>query len=85
MKAAILFLSLPALLPNALADDPKPPASRLAAGCEVVMSPGMRFDKGANVNAKAKSGFTALAMAKSSELEDHRGVIRILEAAGAKN
>jgi Ankyrin repeats (3 copies)/Ankyrin repeats (many copies) len=43
MKAAILILSLLALLPYALADDEKPVADRLPAGCEVVMSPGMRI------------------------------------------
>jgi Ankyrin repeats (3 copies) len=43
MKAAILFLSLLAMLPYALADDAKPRAGRLPAGCEVVMSPGMRI------------------------------------------
>lgn len=43
MRAAILFLSLPALLPYALADDAKPVVGRLPAGCEVVMSPGMRI------------------------------------------
>lgn len=41
MKAAIATLSLFALLPCALADDAKPPASRLPANCEVVMPPGM--------------------------------------------
>jgi hypothetical protein len=43
MKAAILFPSLFVLLPYALADDAKPQAGRLPAGCEVVMSPGMRI------------------------------------------
>jgi hypothetical protein len=43
MKAAVLCLSLLALLSNALADDAKPRASRLPVGCEVVMSPGMRI------------------------------------------
>jgi hypothetical protein len=43
MRAAILFLSLLALLPCVLADDAKPVAGRLPAGCEVVMSPGMRI------------------------------------------
>ncbi len=43
MKATVLFLSLPALLPCALADDAKPQAGRLPAGCEVVMSPGMKI------------------------------------------
>jgi uncharacterized protein len=43
MRPAILFLSLLASLPAALADDPKPGAGRLPAHCEVVMSPGMRI------------------------------------------
>ena len=43
MKAAVFFLSLFASLPHALADDAKPGAGRLPAGCEVVMSPGMRI------------------------------------------
>ena len=43
MKSAVLFLSLLALLPDALADEAKPPAGRLPARCEVVMSPGMRI------------------------------------------
>jgi hypothetical protein len=43
MKTAILFLSLLALLPCALADDAKSPLKRLPARCEVVMSPGMRI------------------------------------------
>ena len=43
MKAAIVFLNLLALLPDALADDAKPRAGRLPASCEVVMSPGMRI------------------------------------------
>lgn len=44
MKAAIMSLSLLSLLPcSAPADDAKPRASRLPAGCEVVMSPGMRI------------------------------------------
>jgi hypothetical protein len=43
VKAAILFLNLLALLSYAIADDAKPRASRLPAGCEVVMSPGMRI------------------------------------------
>ena len=43
MKAAVLFLSPLALLPYALADEAKPPAGRLPATCEVVMSPGMRI------------------------------------------
>jgi len=42
------------------------------------------LDKGADVNAKTPSGDTALSMAKSSGLEDNKGVIRKLEAAGAK-
>ena len=43
MKSAVLFLSLLALLPDAIADETKPRAGRLPAGCEVVMSPGMRI------------------------------------------
>ncbi len=43
MKPAIGLLSLLALLPYALADDAKPPAGRLPASSEVVMSPGMRI------------------------------------------
>lgn len=43
MKAVVLFLSLVALHGYALADDPKPRAGRLPAGCEVAMSPGMRI------------------------------------------
>jgi hypothetical protein len=43
MKVAILSVSLLAGLPYAVADDAKPRASRLPAGCEVVMSPGMRI------------------------------------------
>ncbi|MFI5460653.1 MAG: ankyrin repeat domain-containing protein [Isosphaerales bacterium] len=42
------------------------------------------LDKGADVNAKTPSGITALWMAKSSGLADNKGVIRKLEAAGAK-
>jgi uncharacterized protein len=43
MKAAALILIPVAVLPYALADDTKPPAGRLPAGCEVVMSPGMKI------------------------------------------
>ncbi len=43
MKAAVLLLSLFAVPPDALGDDAKSPASRLPAGSEVVMSPGMRI------------------------------------------
>ncbi len=43
MKAAVLFLSLFAVVPAALADDAKPRAGSLPARCEVVMSPGMRI------------------------------------------
>ena len=43
MKAAILFVGLFTLLPYAVAEDAKPRAGRLPAGCEVVMSPGMRI------------------------------------------
>ena len=43
MHAAVVFLSLLGLLPCAVADDGKPPESRLPAGCEVVMAPGMRI------------------------------------------
>ncbi len=43
MKAAVLFLSSLALLPDALADDAKPRGGRLPATCEVVMSPGMKI------------------------------------------
>ena len=43
MKAAVLFLSSLALLPNALADDAKPRGGRLPAACEVVLSPGMKI------------------------------------------
>ncbi len=43
MYGAFLFLGLLAWPPFALADDAKPPASRLPAGCEVVMTPGMRI------------------------------------------
>ena len=43
MKAAVLFLSSLALLPDALADDAKPRSGRLPATCEVVMSPGMKI------------------------------------------
>jgi Ankyrin repeats (3 copies)/Ankyrin repeat len=42
------------------------------------------LDKGADVNAKTPIGITALSMAKSSGAEDNKGVIRRLEAAGAK-
>jgi uncharacterized protein len=43
MKVAILVLSLLVLLPDALADDAKPPTSRLPAGCQAAMAPGMRI------------------------------------------
>ncbi len=43
MKAAVLFLILLGSPPDAPADDAKPRAGRLPAGCEVVMSPGMRI------------------------------------------
>jgi hypothetical protein len=43
MKAIVLSLSLFGLLPHVLADDASPRAGRLPAGCEVVMSPGMRI------------------------------------------
>jgi Ankyrin repeats (3 copies)/Ankyrin repeats (many copies) len=43
MKAAILFLTLLAPLPQVLADDGKPGNGRLPAACEVAMSPGMRI------------------------------------------
>jgi hypothetical protein len=43
MKAAILFSVLRALPAVAIADDARPRAGRLPAGCEVVMSPGMRI------------------------------------------
>ncbi len=43
MKAAVLFLSSLALLPDALADDAKPRSGRLPVTCEVVMSPGMKI------------------------------------------
>jgi ankyrin repeat protein len=43
MKAAVLFLSSLALLPDALADDDQPRGGRLPATCEVVMSPGMKI------------------------------------------
>ena len=43
MKAVILFPGLFVLLPYTLADDAKPQAGRLPAGCEVVMSPGIRI------------------------------------------
>jgi hypothetical protein len=43
VKAAVLFLSLFTVRPDGRADDAKSPASRLPAGCEVVMSPGMRI------------------------------------------
>ncbi len=42
------------------------------------------LDKGADINAKTPDGDTALSMAKLSGSEDHKGVIRKLEAAGAK-
>ena len=42
------------------------------------------LDKGADVNAKTPSGFTALSMAKSAESEAHRDVIRKLQAAGGE-
>ena len=43
MKAAVLFLSSLALLPDAVADDDMPRGGRLPATCEVVMSPGMKI------------------------------------------
>jgi hypothetical protein len=47
MKAAVLFLSSLALLPDALGDDAKPRSGRLPATCEVVMSPGnQKRDRG---------------------------------------
>jgi hypothetical protein len=42
------------------------------------------LDKGADVNARTPSGITALKMAEISGLEDNKGVIHKLEAAGAK-
>ena len=42
------------------------------------------IDKGADVNAKTPSGFTALSLAKEQDSDHHKAVIRKLEAAGAK-
>lgn len=42
------------------------------------------LDKGADVNAKSGMGFTALSLAKEVDSEGHKGVVRKLEAAGAK-
>ena len=42
------------------------------------------LDKGADVNAKSPSGFTALSLAKEQDSVGHKRVIRKLEAAGAK-
>ncbi len=43
------------------------------------------LDKGADLNAKTPDGDTAWSMANDERhVEDHRGVIRMLEAAGAK-
>jgi hypothetical protein len=42
------------------------------------------LDKGANVNAKARSGITALSLAKQSGAEANKVVISKLQAAGAK-
>jgi hypothetical protein len=43
MEAGILFLSVLLLLPYVLAEDARPRAGGLPAGCEFVMSPGMRI------------------------------------------
>jgi hypothetical protein len=55
-----------------------------ANGCDDLVQ--LLLDKGADVDAKTPGGFTALWMAKSFGLheEDNKGVIRKLEAAGAK-
>ena len=42
------------------------------------------LDKGANVNAKTRLGITALSLAKQSGAEKNKGILRKLEAAGAK-
>jgi hypothetical protein len=42
------------------------------------------LDNGANVNARTPNGETALSLARQDHAEEQRGVIRILEAAGAK-
>jgi uncharacterized protein len=55
-----------------------------ARGCDDLVQ--LFLDKGADINAKTLEGFTALSVAKSfgRHKEDNQGVIRKLEAAGAK-
>jgi hypothetical protein len=79
MKAAVLFLSLFALLPSALADDAKPRAGRLPATCEVVMSPGMRITAKTSVGTIAITAVDELTRSYtwdgatcSVEMEPHR-------------
>ena len=43
------------------------------------------LDKGADVNAKAPDGGTALSLAKDGDPKQHQGVIRKLEAAATKS
>ena len=55
-----------------------------ANGCDDLVQ--LFLDKGADINVKTPEGFTALSLAKSFGVhkEDNQGVIRKLEAAGAK-